>query len=258
MLIGGMMDIFIAQNLSYTVAQQIIIAHDDNNYINASVYSYNATTGKIKFRTSAVHGTTGMYFSWFVNLSGATGQQGATGISTTLAVLYFNGGDSLDSIVASDAPDAPDATIATFGAGSTYRRILTYDHAATTSYGRYGFMTGTGPTDTINFTGYTNATVELYAQCVLTTSGGSGKTHIFGLTGPTGINGENPVQIDSRSISKSTNAHLAFGPKMIKIQDGVGTGPFIAPDSQYQLYFETAHVNTTSTNIVVTIRSTPV
>ena len=55
-----------------------------------------------------------------------------------------------------------------------------------------------------------------------------------------------------------TNAHLAFGPKMIKIQDGVGTGPFIDPDSQYRMYFETDKDHITSTNIVVTIRSTPV
>ena len=176
-------------------------------------------------------------------VQGVTGPQGATGptgISSTLAVLYFNGGDSV------------------IGAGLPHVRTLTYDHTGTTNYGRYGFMTGTGPTDTINFTGYTNAMVELYTQCLANASAGSADTCIFGLTGPTGINGENPVQIDSRSVAKVADAHLAFGPKMIKIQDGVGTGPFIDPDSQYRMYFETDHHETITTNIVVTIRSTPV
>lgn len=169
-------------------------------------------------------------------------------------------GYSMDGDPTLGDPTLGDPTLgySALGAAPTYIRTLTYDHTGTTNYGHYGFMNGTGPTATINFTGYTNAMVELYTQCVLTTSGGSGKTHIFGLTGPTGINGENPVQIDSRSISKSTNAHLAFGPKTIKIQDGVGSGPFIDPDSQYRMYFETDQNHTTSTNIVVTIRSTPV
>jgi hypothetical protein len=185
-------------------------------------------------------------------------------------VLYFNGGDltggySMIEYSTLGDPTVGDPTLGdptvgaapTLGAAPTYIRTLTYDHTGTTNYGRYGFMSGTGPTDTINFTGYTNSMVELYTQCVINVSGGSGKTHIFGLTGPTGINGENPVQIDSRSISKSTDTHLAFGPKVIKIQDGVGTGPFIDPDSQYRMYFETDHHNTTTTSIVVTIRSTP-
>ena len=75
---------------------------------------------------------------------GPTGPTGPTGISSTLAVLYFNGGDSI------------------IGVGLPHVRTLTYDHTGTTNYGRYGFMNGTGPTATLNFTGYTNSMVELH------------------------------------------------------------------------------------------------
>jgi len=65
-------------NLSYTTAQQILIAYDSSNYMIGTVTSYVSSTGALAANVTSVTGS-GTYAAWAVNLNGAPGPAGTTG-----------------------------------------------------------------------------------------------------------------------------------------------------------------------------------
>ena len=69
-------------DLSYSVAQDVVIAHSDAAYMHATVVSYTALTDTLVVDVKDVVGS-GTFTSWTVNLDGATGVQGTTGSQGT-------------------------------------------------------------------------------------------------------------------------------------------------------------------------------
>ena len=77
--------------LGYSIAQAILIVHDENNYQEAKVLSYDKNTGDLVFdNVSSVTGS-GTYSSWIVNLSGAAGGDGSSGSSGSVGAPGSSG-----------------------------------------------------------------------------------------------------------------------------------------------------------------------
>jgi hypothetical protein len=79
--LGTSTTLTVGTGLSYTVAQDIIIAHDIDNHQTAMVLSYNSTTGVLVIGPPFSVTGSGTYTSWFVNLDGAAGGNGTSGTS---------------------------------------------------------------------------------------------------------------------------------------------------------------------------------
>jgi len=76
---SGQKALFFAPGLSYTVGQSIVIAHDVNNLMYATVEDYRGySDGLMYFQIQASVGS-GTYSSWTVNLNGPIGPTGYTG-----------------------------------------------------------------------------------------------------------------------------------------------------------------------------------
>jgi hypothetical protein len=75
--------ITVGTGLSYTVAQDIIIAYDINNHQISMIISYDSVTGVLVFDTPSEVTGLGTFSSWIVNLSGAAGGDGSSGTSGT-------------------------------------------------------------------------------------------------------------------------------------------------------------------------------
>jgi len=73
--------ITVGTGLSYTVAQDIIIAYDINNHQISMIISYDSVTGVLVFDTPSEVTGLGTFSSWIVNLSGAAGGNGSSGTS---------------------------------------------------------------------------------------------------------------------------------------------------------------------------------
>ena len=69
-------------DLSYSVAQDVVIAHSDAAYMHATVVSYTSGTDTLVVDVKDVVGS-GTFTSWSINLDGATGVQGTTGSQGT-------------------------------------------------------------------------------------------------------------------------------------------------------------------------------
>ena len=75
---AGSQSLTVGTGLSYTVAQQVLIAYNASNYMVGSVTSYNSATGAMVVNVTSVLGS-GTYASWNINLNGAPGPAGPTG-----------------------------------------------------------------------------------------------------------------------------------------------------------------------------------
>jgi hypothetical protein len=73
--------ITVGTGLSYTVAQDVLIAYDLTNHQVSEVVSYNSGTGVLVFGTPSETIGSGTYSSWIVNLDGAAGGDGSSGTS---------------------------------------------------------------------------------------------------------------------------------------------------------------------------------
>lgn len=79
--LGTSTTLTVGTGLSYTVAQDIIIAHDIDNHQTAMVVSYDPVTGVMVIGPPFSVTGSGTYTSWFVNLDGAAGGNGTSGTS---------------------------------------------------------------------------------------------------------------------------------------------------------------------------------
>ena len=123
------------------------------------------------------------------------GPQGPTGAgSQDNAILFFTGIENLPA----DTPT-----------------LLEYDNTTTQANGIYKFMDGgTATTSPITFSSVPagNYWVEFYAHCDATAgSSGSANYINFDLLQQNGVSSLSPIDIDTRSVEKGTQAHLAFG-----------------------------------------------
>jgi len=74
----GSQSLTVGTGLSYTTAQQVIIANDSSHYMVGTVTSYSSLTGALIVNVTSVVGS-GTFASWSINLNGAPGPAGPTG-----------------------------------------------------------------------------------------------------------------------------------------------------------------------------------
>ena len=84
-------------DLSYSVAQDVVIAHSDAAYMHATVVSYTALTDTLVVNVKDVVGS-GTFTSWTINLDGATGVQGTTGSQGTQGTDGIQGLDGTQGV----------------------------------------------------------------------------------------------------------------------------------------------------------------
>lgn len=102
-------------------------------------------------------------------------------------------------------------------------QIADYDHSTTLNNGNYSFMDGITSTSNITFSALSSSRdyfLEIYGTSLATAgSGGSGNYVTMELisTGTPDPNSLATVDMDTRSVSKSSTANLAFGPFGYKI-----------------------------------------
>ena len=183
--------------LAYSIAQDVIIAHDESNHMHGLLVSYNSATGAMIVNVTSVSGS-GTYTSWDVNLNGAvgavgdTGATGATGIGSTGAtgVIGPSGATGLTGPTGATGAGTTGATGATGPQGVPGNSIT----GATGPIGATG-LTGatgvgaTGATGPTGATGLTGATGPQGPQGNAGDVGSTGPIGATGLTGPTGATG---------------------------------------------------------------------
>jgi len=80
---GGAQTIFVQTGLSYSVAQDLLLAYNSSNHTVVKVVSYNSSTGQLDLDGASEVIGSGTYTSWTVNLAGASGGNGTSGTSGT-------------------------------------------------------------------------------------------------------------------------------------------------------------------------------
>ena len=73
--------ITVGAGLSYTVAQDVIIAYDSTHHQVSMVVSYDSGSGTLVFSAPSETTGTGTFSDWIVNLNGAAGGNGTAGTS---------------------------------------------------------------------------------------------------------------------------------------------------------------------------------
>jgi hypothetical protein len=67
-------------DLSYTIGQTVVVAHDNSNFFTGSVSSYDSSNGELTLSVISSTGL-GIYNTWDVNLDGVVGAAGTAGTS---------------------------------------------------------------------------------------------------------------------------------------------------------------------------------
>ena len=128
-----------------------------------------------------------------VPVVGPPGPQGPTGAGTQdNAILFVN------NVTFTESGEA----------------VLEYDNTTTQASGIYKFMVGPATTSPITFSSVPagNYWVELFAHCDASAgSSGSANYVTFDLVQQNGVSSLSPIDIDTRSVEKGGQAHLAFG-----------------------------------------------
>jgi hypothetical protein len=83
--------ITVGTGLSYTTAQDIIIAYDSTHHQVSMVTSYDSGTGILVFGAPSETTGTGTYSDWTVNLNGAAGGNGTNGTSGSAGTSGLSG-----------------------------------------------------------------------------------------------------------------------------------------------------------------------
>lgn len=96
--LGTSTTLTVGTGLAYTVAQDIIIAHDIDNHQTAMVLSYDPVTGVLVIGPPFSVTGSGTYTSWFVNLDGAAGGNGTSGTSGTAGTAGSSGVSGVSSL----------------------------------------------------------------------------------------------------------------------------------------------------------------
>ena len=108
--------------LDYSMAQSIIISHDANNHMHASVISYNQSTGELVFEKKNKTGS-GTFTSWEVNLDGAVGIAGTSGTSGINGTSGDSGSSGTSGENGSSGTSGIDGTSGTSGESGSYTFI---------------------------------------------------------------------------------------------------------------------------------------
>jgi hypothetical protein len=92
--VGNNITFITSNDLSYTTAQDVLVAYDTDDYFIGKVVSYNATNGTLILKVTSVSGTA-TYCDWDTNLNGvSSGSSGTSGNSGTSGTSGTSGSGS--------------------------------------------------------------------------------------------------------------------------------------------------------------------
>ncbi len=211
----GLKSLTVETNLAYSLAQEVVIAYSVSDYMNGSVIAYNPVTGAMQVNVTSFSGTPGPYTPWTINLDGAVGPQGATGLSgivegasapTDTTVLWYDTGSSgIDGVGATGATGSAGPPGASYvhtqssasavwtvnhNLGSTYVNVEPVDSSNVSYVGRYDYPT-------ITFINNNSLTLTFSSAvtgyCGVSAGGSAGATGATGVQGATGVVGATGV-----------------------------------------------------------------
>lgn len=165
----------IGQGLAYTPVQSILITYDVSNFQECEVISYDSLTGILIFGTPTRTVGSGTYFSWIVNLDGASGGDGSSGTSGSSGTNGSSGTSGSNGSGGSSGTNGSNGTSGTNGSSGT--------NGTNGSAGTSG-ITGSAGTSGFTGTAGTSGTVGTAG-----TSGSSGTVGTAGTSGTTGTSG---------------------------------------------------------------------
>jgi hypothetical protein len=158
--------ITVGTGLSYTVAQDVIIAYSISNHQVSSVISYNSNTGVLVFDTPSQVVGSGSYSNWSVNLNGAAGGAGTSGTS------------------GSNGTSGNSGTSGTSGSSGT-----TGNSGSSGTAGTSGTVGTSGTSGTVGTSGTSGSSGSSGTSGAGGTSGTSGSSATSGSSGTTGTSG---------------------------------------------------------------------
>ena len=109
----------VGTGLAYTVAQDIIIAHDLSNHQTCMVTSYDPVTGVMVIGPPFTVTGGGTYSSWIVNLDGAAGGDGSSGTSGSSGSSGINGTSGTSGSSGRSGTSGSSGTAGTSGSSGT-------------------------------------------------------------------------------------------------------------------------------------------
>jgi len=169
--------------LNYSVGQTIILVDGGGKHIHASVDSYNPTTKILAF-TPIDHVGSGSASSWEINLDGAEGPQGASGVTGQDGVQGIDGHigtQGASGLLGATGADGEQGTVGLTGATGVA--------GATGSIGITGDDGATGYTGATGADGYQGATGPLGDSGIVGEQGEQGVDGATGVIGSTGAQG---------------------------------------------------------------------
>ena len=182
----------VGTGLAYTVGQSITIAADVNDYMVATVSSYDSVGGTLVAVVTYSLGS-GTYTSWTINLDGAVGAQGPTGPQGTA------GSQGPQGTAGTQGPQGTAGTNGTNG--------VTGPMGPTGSQG----IQGTAGTQGIQGTAGTNGTNGATGPQGPTGSQGiQGTAGTNGTNGVTGPTGPNSIVVNTTGLSGGTAGYVLF------------------------------------------------
>ena len=229
----GAQSLTVGTGLSYTPAQQLIIANSSSNYMIGTVTSYNSGTGALVMDITFIMGL-GTFSSWTTNINGAsgpagpTGPTGATGAASTVAGPTGPTGPTGATGAASTVagPTGPTGPTGATGAASTVAGP-TGPTGPTGAASTVAGPTGpTGPTGPAGGSGTVNSgTINQIAYYAAAGTAVSGLTSVPATNGGTGqtVFAVGDLLYASTTTALSKLADVATGNALIS--GGVGVAP---------------------------------
>lgn len=138
-------------NLSYSIGQQIKIANTSSAYFDATVNSYDPSTGQLTATATNFVGS-GSFSLWEINLSGAIGVQGATGATGAMGLTGATGVRGSTGLTGSTGPSGAGtgggniATNTASGQGALLSNTTGIQNTASGAYSLYSNTTGNNNT----------------------------------------------------------------------------------------------------------------
>ncbi len=244
--LGNAGTITVGTGLSYSVAQNIIIAYDGNNHQTSEVISYNSATGSLTFAAPSDVVGSGTYSSWNVNLAGASGGDGSSGSSGTAGTSGANGTSGQNGATGPAGTSGVNGTSGSDGAtGATGAAGTSGVNGAAGANGTSGSDGATGATGAAGTSGTSNGTSGTSgpagANGTSGTNGAPGATGAAGTSGTSSSGGSVVGSIQDYKITIGTTAGVlssitsAVGPDGSNLIGAVGWTFTITSNTQFTI-----------------------
>jgi hypothetical protein len=184
--------------LAYSVGQTIIIAHDQNNSFEATVTSYNPSTGELAFINPVNCIGSGTYSSWTINLAGASGGDGSSGTSGSNGSSGTNGTSGTNGRGGSSGTSGVSGTSGSNGSSGSSGSSGTHGTSGTSGADGGNGSSGTSGSHGSSGTSGLNGTFG--------TSGSNGRNGTSGTSGTSATDGTGGTSGTSGSNGSSGSA----------------------------------------------------